>query len=171
MPCRTGWRARSSLFADAAITSWDGVSNIEQVEATDSEIGYQLTTHDFTIATTNGVYYRAAVRTAYAPSKGVKVISSPTITPLAPTAVSDWEPEEPTEGWRDTSASPAATDAIDSWATALTSSPQDLKLTTRDENAIARVRDADRGGRPPRSASPTPAHLRPARARPIPPLS
>lgn len=124
-----------SLFADAAITSWDGVSNIEQVEATDSEIGYQLTTHDFTIATTNGVYYRAAVRTAYAPSKGVKVISSPTITPLAPTAVSDWEPEEPTEGWRDTSASPAATDAIDSWATALTSSPQDLKLTTRDENA------------------------------------
>jgi len=124
-----------SLFANAAITSWDGVSNREEVEATDSEIGYQLTTHDFTIATADGVYYRAAVRTAYAPSKGVKVISSPSITPLAPTAVSDWEPEEPSEGWREVSASASATDAIDSWATALTSSPQDLKLTTRDENA------------------------------------
>src|SRR5699024_11360435 len=90
-----------SLFANAAITSWDGVSNREEVEATDSEIGYQLTTHDFTIATADGVYYRAAVRTAYAPSKGVKVISSPSITPLAPTAVSDWEPEEHSEGWRE----------------------------------------------------------------------
>src|SRR5690625_588914 len=125
-----GW-----IFVGAVITSWDGISNREEVEATDSEIGYQLMTHDFTIATADGVYYRAAVRTAYAPSKGVKVISSPSIAPLAPTAVSEWEPEEPTEGWREVSASASATDAIDSWATALTSSPQDLKLTTRDENA------------------------------------
>ncbi|APX31749.1 hypothetical protein BH708_02350 [Brachybacterium sp. P6-10-X1] len=124
-----------SLLAGSRITSWDGVSNTEDVEATDGEIGYQLMTHDFTIATEEGTSYRAAVRTAYAPSKGVKVISSPTLTPLAPTAVSDWEPEEPAEGWREASASAAATDAIDSWATALMSSPQDLKLTTRDENA------------------------------------
>src|SRR5699024_7276411 len=123
-----------SLFADAAITSWDGVSNIEEVEATDSEIGYQLMTHDFTVATADGVYYRAAVRTAYAPSKGVKVISSPSITPLAPTAVSDWEPEEPSEGWREVSAAAAVTAAIASWVKALQSSPQDLKLTPRDEN-------------------------------------
>src|SRR5690625_5516641 len=49
----------------------------------------------------------------------VKVISTPTITPIEPTAVTDWEPVEPTEGWRETSASGEATAAIDSWATAL----------------------------------------------------
>lgn len=123
-----------SIFAGSTITSWDGVSNTEEVEATDSEIGYRLMTHDFTIATAEGTYYRAAVRVAYTPSKGVKVISSPTITPLAPTAVSDWEPEEPTDGWRARSAPAAVTSAIGSWATALTSTPQDLKLATRDED-------------------------------------
>lgn len=123
-----------SVFAEATITSWDGVSNTEDVEATDGEVGYQLATHDFTIRTAEETYYRAAVRIAHTPSKGVKVISSPTITPIPPTAVADWEPEEPTEDWQETSASGAATDAIDSWATALTSSPQDLKLATRDEN-------------------------------------
>src|SRR5690625_142511 len=65
----------------------------------------------------------------------VKVISTPTITPIEPTAVTDWEPVEPTEGWRETSASGEATAAIDSWATALTSSPGELKLATRDEDS------------------------------------
>lgn len=124
-----------SAFADSTIVSWDGVSNTEDVEATEGEVGYQLSTHDFTIRTTGDTYYRAAVRVAYTPSKGVKVISTPTVTPIAPTAVADWEPEEPTEGWRDVSASAPATDAIDSWATALTSSSEDLKLATRDEDA------------------------------------
>lgn len=123
-----------SVLADSTIASWDGVSDTAEVEATDSEVGYRLATHDFTIRTPDETYYRAAVRTAYTPSKGVKVIQSPTITPIAPAAVADWDPVEPTEGWREASASAAATDAIDSWATALTSSPGDLKLATRDED-------------------------------------
>lgn len=125
----------NSAFADSTIASRDGVSNTEDVEATEGEVGYQLSTHDFTIRTAEDTYYRAAVRVAYTPSKGVKVISTPTVTPIAPTAVADWEPVEPTEGWRDVSASASATDAIGSWATALTSSTEDLKLTTRDEDA------------------------------------
>lgn len=124
-----------SVFADSTIASWDGVSNSEDVEATDTEVGYRLATHDFTIRTPEETYYRAAVRIAHTPSKGVKVISTPTITPIEPTAVTDWEPVEPTEGWREISASGEATAAIDSWATALTSSPGELKLATRDEDS------------------------------------
>lgn len=123
-----------SAFAESTIASWDGVSNTENVEATEGEVGYQLATHDFTIRTPDETYYRAAVRIAHTPSKGVKVISTPTITPIAPTAVADWEPEEPTDGWREVSVSGPATDAIDSWAVALTSAPEDLKLATRDED-------------------------------------
>lgn len=123
-----------SVFVGAEITSWDGTSNIEAVEATEQDIGYQLMTHDFTIHTGDGVYYRAAVRTAYSPSKGVKVLSTPTVTPLAPSAVADWEPTEPTEGWETTVASASTTDAISSWAQALATSPNELKLATRDEN-------------------------------------
>jgi len=126
--------ADESVFADAEITSWDGTSNIEEVEATEQDIGYQLMTHDFTLRTADGVYYRAAVRTAYSPSKGVKVLSVPTVTPLAPSTVADWEPTEPTDGWGTTTASASATDAISSWAQALASSPNELKLATRDED-------------------------------------
>lgn len=126
--------ADESVFADAEITSWDGTSNIENVEATEQDIGYQLMTHDFTLRTADGVYYRAAVRTAYSPSKGVKVLSIPTVTPLAPSAAADWEPTEPTDGWGTTSASSSATDAISSWAQALATSPNELKLATRDED-------------------------------------
>lgn len=126
--------ANGSVFAGAEITSWDGTSNIEDVEATEQDIGYQLMTHDFTLRTADGVYYRAAVRTAYSPSKGVKVLSTPTVTPLPPSAAADWEPTEPTEGWGTTTASASATDAISSWALALASSPNELKLATRDED-------------------------------------
>lgn len=126
--------ADESVFAGAEITSWDGTSNIEDIEATEQDIGYQLMTHDFTIRTGDGVYYRAAVRTAYSPSKGVKVLSTPTVTPLAPSAVADWDPTESTEGWESTGASASTTDAITSWAQALASSPNELKLATRDED-------------------------------------
>ena len=71
-----------TVFGGSTITSWDGTSGTENVEATQDDIGYQLTTHDFTIRTPDGVSYHAAVRTAYAPTKGVKVLSTPTITPL-----------------------------------------------------------------------------------------
>ncbi|WP_394217051.1 hypothetical protein [Brachybacterium vulturis] len=129
------WLANDeSVFAGAKITSWNGTSNIEDVEATEQDIGYQLMTHDFTLHTSDGVYYRAAVRTAYSPSKGVKVLSTPTVTPLAPSAVADWEPTEPTEGWESTGASASTTDAISSWAQALATSPNELKLATRDED-------------------------------------
>ncbi|MGP4915559.1 hypothetical protein ACTXJ9_07620 [Brachybacterium tyrofermentans] len=129
------WLANDeSVFAGAEITSWDGTSNIEDVEATEQDIGHQLMTHDFTLRTADGVYYRAAVRTAYSPSKGVKVLSTPTVTPLAPSAAADWEPTEPTDGWGTTTASASATDAISSWAQALATSPNELKLATRDED-------------------------------------
>lgn len=129
------WLANDeSVFAGAEITSWDGTSHIEDVEATEQDIGYQLMTHDFTIRTADGVYYRAAVRTAYSPSKGVKVLSIPTVTPLSPSAAADWEPTEPTDGWGTTTASASAIDAISSWAQALASSPNELKLATRDED-------------------------------------
>lgn len=129
------WLANDeSVFAGAEITSWDGTSNIEEVEATEQDIGYQLMTHDFTLRTADGVYYRAAVRTAYSPSKGVKALSTPTVTPLPPSAAADWQPTEPTEGWRTTTASASATDAISSWAQALATSPNELKLATRDED-------------------------------------
>ena len=129
------WLARDeSVFSSAEITSWDGTSNVEDVEATEQDIGYQLMTHDFTIRTTDGVYYRAAVRTAYSPAKGVKVMSTPTVTPLPPSAVGDWEPTEPTNGWATTSASASASEAISSWAQALATSPNELKLATRDED-------------------------------------
>lgn len=124
-----------SVFAGAIIRSWDGTSNAEDVAATEQDVGYQLRTHDFTIRTTEGIYYRAAVRTACSPSKGVKVLSTPTITPLAPSAVDDWEPAEPMEGWETTAASASTTDAITSWAQALATSPNELKLVTRDENS------------------------------------
>lgn len=125
----------SSVFAGSTITSWDGITDTKSVEATDDAIGYKLMTHDFTIRTTDGVYYRAAVRTAYAPTKGVKVLSSPTITPVNPSAVSEWDPTEPTDGWTSAGASDAATSAITSWAGALATSPSDLKLATRDGDA------------------------------------
>lgn len=129
------WLANDeSVFADAEITSWDGTSNVEDVEATEQDIGYLLMTHDFTLRTTDGVYYRAAVRTAYSPSKGVKVLSTPTVTPLPPSATAGWEPTEPTNGWGTTSASASATDAITSWAQSLATSPSELKLATRDED-------------------------------------
>lgn len=129
------WLANDeSVFASAEITSWDGTSNIEDIEATEQDIGYQLMTHDFTLRTSDGVYYRAAVRTAYSPSKGVKVLSNPTVTPLPPSAAADWEPTEPTNGWGTSSASASATDAISSWAQAFATSPNDLKLVTRDED-------------------------------------
>lgn len=131
------WLANDeSVFADAEITSWDGTSNIEEVEATEQDIGYQLMTHDFTLRTADGVYYRAAVRTAYSPSKGVKVLSTPTVTPLAPSAAADWEPTEPADGWGATATSASATDAISSWAQALATSPNELKLATRDEDPV-----------------------------------
>src|SRR5699024_11451311 len=76
---------------------------------------------------------------------GAKVLSSPTITPLAPTAVDDWEPEETAEGWREVSASAAATDAIDSWATALTSSPADLRSEERRVGRKGRDGEGARG--------------------------
>lgn len=123
-----------SVFAGAEITSWDGTSNHESVESTEQDVGYQLITHDFTIRTPDGIYYRAAVRTAVAPSKGVKVLATPTVTPLPPSAVADWEPTEPTDGWESTSASASTTDAITSWAGALAGSPNELKLATRDED-------------------------------------
>lgn len=123
-----------SVFAGAEITSWEGTSNHENVEATDQDVGYQLMTHDFTIRTSSGVYYRAAVRTAVAPSKGVKVLATPSVTPLPPSAVADWEPTEPVDGWETASASASTTDAITSWAAALAGSPNDLKLATRDED-------------------------------------
>lgn len=123
-----------SVFAGAEITSWDGTSNTEEVEATEQDPGYQLMTQDFTIRTADGVYYRAAVRTAYSPSKGVKVLSTPTVTPLAPSATADWEPTEPTDGWESAGASASTTDAISSWAQALATSPNELKLATRDED-------------------------------------
>ncbi|GAA1490499.1 hypothetical protein [Brachybacterium sacelli] len=126
--------ADESVFAGAEITSWDGTSHVEAVEATAQDIGYQLMTHDFTLRTADGVYYRAAVRTAYSPSKGVKVLSTPTVTPLPPSAVADWEPTEPTEGWETTGDSASTTDAITSWAQALATSPNELKLATRDED-------------------------------------
>src|SRR5699024_1889245 len=66
--------------------------------------------------------------------KGVKVLSIPTVTPLAPSAVGDWDPTEPTEGWETTGASASTTDAISSWAQALATSPNELKLATRDED-------------------------------------
>lgn len=129
------WLANDeSVFAGAEITSWDGTSNIEDVEATEQDIGYQLMTHDFTLRSSDGVYYRAAVRTAYSPSKGVKVLSIPTVSPLPPSAAADWEPTEPTNGWGTTTASASATDAISSWAQALATSPNELKLATRDED-------------------------------------
>jgi len=123
-----------SVFASAEITSWDGTSNHESVEATEQDIGYQLMTHDFTIRTTDGVYYRAAIRTASTPSKGVKVLSTPTVTPLPPSAVTDWEPVEPVDGWESTTATASTTDAIGSWAQALAGSANELKLATRDED-------------------------------------
>src|SRR5699024_10145485 len=100
-----------SVLAGSTIASWDGVSDTAEVEATDSEVGYRLATHEFTIRTPDETYYRAAVRIDHTPSKGVKVIQSPAITPIAATAVGDWDPVEPTQGWRETSASAAATDA------------------------------------------------------------
>lgn len=123
-----------SVFAGAEITSWDGTSNPVDVPATERDIGYQLITHDFTLRTRDGIYYRAAVRTAYAPTKGVKVLSTPTVTPLPPSTVTDWDPTEPTDGWAAASASASTTDAITSWAQALTGSPNALKLATRDED-------------------------------------
>lgn len=126
--------SEESVFAGAEITSWDGTSNHETVEATDQDVGYQLMTHDFTIRTPSGVYYRAAVRTAIAPSKGVKVLATPTVTPLPPSAVAEWEPAEPSNGWEAASASASVTDAITSWAVALAGSPNELKLATRDED-------------------------------------
>lgn len=121
-----------TAFGGSTITSWDGTSGTENVEATQDDIGYQLMTHDFTIRTPDGVSYHAAVRTAYAPTRGVKVLSAPTITPVDPSAVSEWDPVEPTTGWTTTGASEAATSAITSWAGALTTSPSELKLATRD---------------------------------------
>src|SRR5699024_7770502 len=75
-----------SVLAGSTIASWDGVSDTAEVEATDSEVGYRLATHEFTIRTPDETYYRAAVRIAHTPSKGVKVIQSPAITPIAATA-------------------------------------------------------------------------------------
>lgn len=124
-----------SVFAGATITSWDGTSNAEDVAATEQEVGYQLRTHDFTIRAKDGIYYRAAVRIAYSPPKGVKVLSTPTITPLAPSAVDDWDPVEPMAGWETTGASTSTSDAITSWARALATSPNELKLVTRDEDS------------------------------------
>lgn len=126
--------ADESVFAGGTITSWDGTSNAQDVAATEQDIGYQLRTHDFTIRTTDGTYYRAAVRIAYSPPKGVKVLSTPTITPLPPSAVDDWDPAEPMAGWETTGASASTADAITSWARALATSPNDLKLVTRDED-------------------------------------
>lgn len=62
------------------------------------------------------------------------MLSTPTVTPLPPSAVGDWDPTEPTEGWGTTTASASATDAISSWAQALATSPNELKLATRDED-------------------------------------
>lgn len=127
--------AEESVFAGATITSWDGTSDPEDVAATEQQAGYQLATHDFTIRTPDGISYRAAVRTAYSPSKGVKVLSAPTVAPLAPSAVGEWDPAEPMEGWETTGASTSASDAITSWAQALATSPSELKLVTRDEDS------------------------------------
>lgn len=123
-----------SVFAGAEITSWDGTSNPLTVPATERDPGYELVTHDFTLRTREGTYYRAAVRTAYTPTKGVKVLSTPSVTPLPPSAVADWDPTEPTDGWGTATASASTTDAITSWAEALTTSPNALKLATRDED-------------------------------------
>lgn len=124
--------SEKSPLAGSEISSWDGVSDVASVEATDQEVGYRLMTHDFTIRTRDGVYYRAAVRTAYTPTRGVKVLATPTITPVEPTAVTGWEPIEPMDGWESIGAPEAANSTVTSWATALVSSPEDLKLAVRD---------------------------------------
>ena len=62
------------------------------------------------------------------------MLSAPTVTTLPPSAVSDWDPTEPTDGWGSATASSSTTDAITSWAEALTTSPNALKLATRDED-------------------------------------
>ena len=135
-----------SVFAGAEITSWDGTSNPLTVPATERDPGYELVTHDFTLRTREGTYYRAAVRTAYTPTKGVKVLSTPSVTPLPPSAVADWDPTEPTDGWGTATASASTTDAITSWAEALTTSPNALKLATRDEDPPPRVLHTHRTG-------------------------
>ncbi|MCG7308287.1 MULTISPECIES: hypothetical protein [Brachybacterium] len=124
--------SNDSIFHGAEISSWDGVTDTESVKATEQDVGYTLMTHQFTIRTSDGTYYHAAVRTAYAASRGVKVLSTPTITPIDASAVSDWDPQEPMDGWRTSGASDSTTSAITSWAKALTTSPNDLKLATRD---------------------------------------
>lgn len=123
-----------AAFGKAVIASWDGVE--DRVEAVDSEDGIAFTefTHLFTIRAEDGTYYRAGVRTAYSDGHGSKVIGTPTITPLKPSSVGDWDPKRTVEDWASANPSDSVTAAVQSWAEAMTASPQELKIATRDED-------------------------------------
>lgn len=125
-----------SAFNGAVIVSWDGVSDRREVAATDEEGAFTELTHNFTIRTKDGQYLRADVRIAYAPDRGAKVISAPTITPMRASAVDSWAPEASYSGWTDTAVTDSLTSAVTSWAGALTSDPNELKLQIRDGDAL-----------------------------------
>lgn len=121
-----------SAFTGASIASWDGVSDRREVAATEEESAFTELTHNFTIRTNSGEYLRADVRIAYAPDRGAKVISSPSLTPMRASSVNNWEPEAAYSGWTEATASDNVNSAVTSWATALTSDPGELKLQIRD---------------------------------------
>lgn len=124
-----------SAFTGASIASWDGVSDRREVAATEEESAFTELTHNFTIRTNSGEYLRADVRIAYAPDRGAKVISSPSLTPMRASSVNNWEPEAAYSGWTEATASDNVNSAVTSWATALTSDPGELKLQIRDGDA------------------------------------